>query len=797
MNSKEIRDIAIDSSKAYYEHLDRNEKGIQEVAVFEISYPDSKNFILKLKLSAKLFDTDAIFFKNLKTNKKYDVGEVKIIEYDKDKNILLIKPNEKVASDFKNLNSFDLKVISDLKFLIERVKVWYEQNGASISLPKRVSKLSSKFKTIEYFPEKEFQPSDNQKESLKNIFTNPFSDIWGAPGTGKTQFVLAYAIMHYIKHNDKIAILAPTNNSIEQVLRGVLKMTDKAGIERNKIIRLGAPSSKFAEEFPQVCEEKGLQNKLKEIDKQINILESMITYSHTISELNSIERHLKSLNTLPSIIRKIDTNKSFYDDELKIRKKKEIDVNYAKDELKSLKDSKIKAQYKLNSLGNKFKKLFSSKSTITADEILVIEDRIKTKFKELEFLKYEFTEIDNSVSEKKEVWNKSITKFYNQLENFKISIGENQKIQKITQDINPKNWKDKEAKIKEIILTEKDKLEVDSQLFGDYKFHSAQQLLDELDKNIEVRKKLSKYSTEEKLKTVNVVACTLDGYIGRYTESKLNVEHIFLDEAGYANIIKTLTLFNNNVPISLLGDHMQLPPVCEINDSDIKNDPTFRNMFLWSQSSIHSDSLFQNSRDVCLNQYLNNSPFRPNTIVNTSLDSTYRFGNNLANILANHIYKSGFKSSNPNGETSILFIDAPKTDSYKSRISIREVEVIKKITDRLKMENKNDFVILTPYKKQIRLLNNHMPEERNELKILTVHGSQGREWDTVILSVVDTSDKWFVDSTIAISKGLNLVNTAVSRAKKNLIIVCDKNYWINQNGQLITDLLKNGNEYLN
>jgi len=304
--------------------LDRNEKGIQEVSVFEISYPDGRNFILKLKLSAKLFDTEAIFFKNLKTNKKYDIGVVKIIEYDKDKNILLIKPNEKVASDFKNLNSSDLKVISDLKFLIERVKVWYELNGANISLPKRISKLSSKFQKIEYFPEKEFQPSDNQKESIKNIFTNPFSYVWGAPGTGKTQFVLAYAIMHYIKHNEKIAILAPTNNSIEQVLRGVLKMTDKAGIERNKILRLGAPSSKFAEEFPQVCEEKGLQNKLKEIDKQINILGNVITYGHTILGLNSIESNLKSLSTLPFIIRKIDSNKLLYDNELNRKKRRKL-----------------------------------------------------------------------------------------------------------------------------------------------------------------------------------------------------------------------------------------------------------------------------------------------------------------------------------------------------------------------------------------------------------------------------------------------------------------------------------------
>ena len=50
--------------------------------------------------------------------------------------------------------------------------------------------------------------------------------------------------------------------------------------------------------------------------------------------------------------------------------------------------------------------------------------------------------------------------------------------------------------------------------------------------------------------------------------------------------------------------------------------------------------------------------------------------------------------------------------------------------EKLKKQYQNEFVILTPYKKQVRLLNNSLPKERNDLKILTVHGSQGREWDT-------------------------------------------------------------------
>ena len=96
-----------------------------------------------------------------------------------------------------------------------------------------------------------------------------------------------------------------------------------------------------------------------------------------------------------------------------------------------------------------------------------------------------------------------------------------------------------------------------------------------------------------------------------------------------------------------------------------------------------------------------------------------------------------------------------------------EVQEIRGVAGRLKRLSEDDFMILTPYKKQVRLLSKHLPQERNDLKIQTVHGSQGREWDTVILSVVDTADMWFVDTANPSSKGLNLVNTAVSREKSS------------------------------
>jgi hypothetical protein len=786
---EEIREIAIDSSKAYYEYLDQNDKGIQEVDVFELEHLQGKDTILKLRLSAKLFDTEAIFFKNLRNNKKYDTTSIKVIEYDNDKNILLIKLAENVKAEFANVSKTDIKVISDLKFLVQRVKTWYELNGSKLALPTKVSKHSKDFQNIEFFKDKNFQPSENQKQSLENIFTNPFSYVWGAPGTGKTQFVLSYAVLHYIKKGDKIAILAPTNNAIEQVLRGVIKMTDKAGIDRKQIIRLGTPSKKFAEDFSEVCEEKGVQKKLAEIDKQIDILERMLNFQNQKKAIDEFNNVMPEFDKLTELSSKIKSEQKLVSEINGQHKKKEIEVKLLNENVLNQTQQLNKNITKTNSISHKIVKVFSSKPTNTERIISEIETKILNSKKDLEYSKYELSEISNKKSTQensvKKIQELAFTKIKNLINQTKDFSDINAIIFTLTTD----NISKIKEEVNSIIAQKNEKLEVDQHLFSEYKSNGLLDIKSELNNYLALRAKLATSSTEERLKSVNVVACTLDGYIGRYAETKLNVEHIFLDEAGYANIIKALTLFNHTTPISFLGDHKQLPPVCEINDSDIERDNKFHNMFLWAQSAIFLDTLFSNSKDICRNQYLQNTDFNPKDIKRTSLNSTYRFGNNLAKILAKHVYSNDFNSNNPEGETKILSVDARKTEGLKSRISMNEVSEISKIVATLKRNGIDDFVILTPYKKQIRLLNNHLPQERNDLKILTVHGSQGREWDTVILSVVDTSDKWFVDTTIPISKGLNLVNTAVSRAKRNLVIVCDKNYWAGQKGQLITELI--------
>jgi|WetSurMetagenome_2_1015567.scaffolds.fasta_scaffold02589_1 hypothetical protein len=793
MDVNEIREIAINSTEVYYKYLDENNKGIQEVDVFDIEYLKTKDFLIKLQLSAKLFDTEAIFFRVLKTNKKYDIGLVKVIEYDSEKNILLIKPTEDVANDFKDLRTNDIKVVSDLKFLVQRVKSWYELNGATISLPSTLSIFKGKVSEIKFI--ETLTPSKEQILSLKNIFENPFTYIWGAPGTGKTQFVLSYAAMHYISKNKRVAIIAPTNNSLEQVLIGVLKMTDKAGLDRKQLLRLGTPSRRFAEKYPEVCEEKGVQKKLEEIDKQIDILERILTYSKKNSNLKKAEETLSYFKKMSIFERSINEKKENLENAKVILKKKEIDFEFLLNKIKESEKERKKAQRHVSSLFNRISKLVDSRPSIRENNLKNIDVEIVDLQKLKSFIEYELSNLEEERGQCYVKYENELKTTNAFLERIKLEISKINEIKDTVEELTIRNWKEAEKDIRIGIDDLQSKLEIDNVLSTEYNNYSVDNVRLKLDEYQLLRDKLANLSTKERLTNVKVISCTLDGYIGRFSEEKLNVDHIFMDEAGYSNIIKALTLFNNNVPITFLGDHMQLPPVCEIADYKIETEEKFHNMFLWSQSSIYIEPLFSCKLNDILIQYLQSVPAPFQRMVKTSLSSTYRFGDSLARILAKHVYGNSFSSYNINGDTKIFFKHASKSDSLKSRTSSNEVMEICKIVTHL-MANRNfDFAILTPYLKQVKSLGKELPQERNDLKILTVHGSQGREWHTVILSVVDTSDMWFVDSKNKMSKGLNLLNTALSRAIKQLIIVCDVSFWRGQDGQLITDLINTGIEF--
>ena len=178
------------------------------------------------------------------------------------------------------------------------------------------------------------------------------------------------------------------------------------------------------------------------------------------------------------------------------------------------------------------------------------------------------------------------------------------------------------------------------------------------------------------------------------------------------------------------------------------------------------------------------------------LKESHRFGANLAEMLDRLIYDIGYRSALENN-IDLYFIAVPNPDNIDGRKNENECSRISNI---LNGHLDEDYCILTPYKGQVALLQTRLPNARREERISTIHKSQGREWDTVIFSVVDGSNSkpWFTDSSNELSQGKYVLNTAISRAKKKLIIVCDVQYWSSRSDadiQLISNLIKISERY--
>ncbi len=287
----------------------------------------------------------------------------------------------------------------------------------------------------------------------------------------------------------------------------------------------------------------------------------------------------------------------------------------------------------------------------------------------------------------------------------------------------------------------------------------------------------------EAIDEFRLCAATMDGCIRcMFPGCGFNPDHVFLDEAGYCSLIKGLTLTAWHCPVTFLGDHMQLPPVFELDSRDIKAHPF---LSLWALSALFADAAFRASAEDLASAFFTQSPPPFISLVKCDLNRTHRFGPSLADVLARTVYSPLFRGD-PDADTRILAVHVRDPKRGKRR-SMGEAEACARYLNLFPGESVG---IITPYIGQLRLLRRSLKkmfEDASE-DILTVHGSQGREWDTVIFSAVDTVDRYFTDSNRSV--GRRVINTAVSRARKKLVIICDTDYWLRQKDQMLCRLIE-------
>lgn len=229
-------------------------------------------------------------------------------------------------------------------------------------------------------------------------------------------------------------------------------------------------------------------------------------------------------------------------------------------------------------------------------------------------------------------------------------------------------------------------------------------------------------------------------------------DYIIMDEASQVSIetgALALTCAKNAV---IVGDTMQLPNVVTEEDR-IKLNGIFSEYKVARGYNCADYSFLQSICTVLpdVEQTLLREHYRCHpTIINFCNQRFY--GGNLLIMTEDH------------GEENVMMAirTVPGIHS-RGNYNQREIDVVKE--ELLpELDESEEIGIITPYNSQVDEFNHQIPA----IETATIHKYQGREKDTIIMSVVD-------DQITEFSDDANLINVAISRAKKHFYLVVSGN----------------------
>lgn len=657
-----------------------------------------------------------------------------VVLYDRNNSVVTIKFKKTGVMLNTGFNP-NIELSFDLRVLIINQGAVYKSHAMDIEQPSLQPQVETKsgyqyVQTLEHpsLP----VPNDEQKEAISTILSNPLSFIEGPPGVGKT-VTLSTPVLSYMAAGKAVAIITPTQVSLERSMSAVINLCSAAaGLDTSKILRLGNSSSWFAQMYPQTLESSDSVEFINQEELDILLLEIALEYKG----MEQLIQQKDEVLTIDYLVNDLLDN---------LADLHTTDLNPVSSEYKNMHkmvEIKIK-NIKLNIVSNNLMDIFKNLNYRNYQEVLVL--------------------------------------FYEFQDDLDVEVGENP-LSKKERDILRVNNLDFEAYGNRIELYE--------ELVGSK--YSALSEKDIKAKIIVSSKRIAKFKKEysdSKRKDALVIGMTADSYNSRYKEEPLDVHHIFIDEGGYLPLIKAYGICREDIPVSILGDTMQLPPVFEMQNN-IKEGTPYESLLMYDLNSFYLEKLFTEGYEGLKQAYFQKQEPKIELFPKVVLKQTYRFGSQLADILDKYVYKSGFTSKVGSGNFSLEYIDAVNmVASPGGRVNPAEADAIKDLL----AEIDGEVAVLAPYKGQVSHLQKTLKGFIDKNQVMSIHKSQGQEWKTVIISVVDHQSygvygKYFTSSINEDSNGLKIINTAVSRAKSRLILVGHAGFWLAQKDELLGEL---------
>ena len=229
-----------------------------------------------------------------------------------------------------------------------------------------------------------------------------------------------------------------------------------------------------------------------------------------------------------------------------------------------------------------------------------------------------------------------------------------------------------------------------------------------------------------------------------------------MDEAGQCNCATALLPIARSKQLLLVGDTNQLKPVIVLEDNIndlLKEEYVISSDYDYSKYSIldimrKHDNI---SKDIMLTYH-------------------YRCGRKIINFSNKRFYNGKLNLEYLSDEGTLSLLNVKNVNSRLRNENYEEAKAIINYIERNKLK---DVAIITPFKNQQNLINSMLKESNiNDVTCGTIHQIQGAEKDTIIISS-SISPKTSKKTFDWIKNNSEITNVAVTRAKKNLIVVSD------------------------
>ena len=241
-------------------------------------------------------------------------------------------------------------------------------------------------------------------------------------------------------------------------------------------------------------------------------------------------------------------------------------------------------------------------------------------------------------------------------------------------------------------------------------------------------------------------------------------DYLIMDEASQVDIATGALALSCAKNVVIVGDTKQLPNVV-VDDIKTRANAIF-NSFSISSGYLYTKSFLQSILEVMPN------------VSQILLREHYRCHPKIINFCNQKFYHGELIiMTEDQGEDDVLSVVKTVLGNHeRDHYSQRQIDAIKnEIIPKHNFDLKETGII-APYKNQVEALK----REIADIDIATVNKFQGREKENIIISTVDDEISDFADDPF-------LINVAVSRAKKKLILVVSGNE--QEKERNITDLI--------